>query len=116
MRYLILSLLVSLATGTLAAADCLTVIRHTVGQPEEGYGIVEIEWHAEVQNSCRNDQYATLTLDFLDAEGKRVHESTTDTLISPGPAIEVTKLAMLDPEQAERIVGTRVRLEARPLP
>lgn len=116
MHYRILLLLAGLVAGPVLAADCLEVIDHALGEPSEGYGIVEIEWQAEVKNRCDDAYYASLTLDFLDENGSRIHQSQTDTVVNPGPAVQVTKLAMLSPEQAGQIAETRITVESRELP
>lgn len=50
MYFRTLFLLACLAAGPALAEDCLEVIGHSVGEPNQGYGIVEIEWQAEVRS------------------------------------------------------------------
>ncbi|HSH29440.1 MAG TPA: hypothetical protein VK971_05980 [Thiohalobacter sp.] len=116
MCFRILLLLTCLNTGPALAVDCLEIIDHAIGQPNEGFGLVEIEWQAEVENRCEAAYYASLTLDFLDAEGNRIHRSRTDAVVNPGLSLQVTKLAMLNPDQARQTTATRISLDARALP
>lgn len=116
MYFRTLFLLACLAAGPALAEDCLEVIGHSVGEPNQGYGIVEIEWQAEVRNHCEDAYHASVTLDFMDETGSRLHQSQTDTVVNPGPAVQVTKLAMLGTDQARRISETRISIDARALP
>lgn len=52
----------------------------------------------------------------MDETGSRLHQSQTDTVVNPGPAVQVTKLAMLGTDQARRISETRISIDARALP
>ncbi|BAZ95350.1 uncharacterized protein FOKN1_2993 [Thiohalobacter thiocyanaticus] len=119
---LVLGMIASAAVPGLSLAgetpteDCIELIEYSVGEPDEGYGIVEIEWQARVRNRCDQSHYATLTLQFLDAEGESLHDSQTRSVIDPGPAVVISKLAMLDEEQAERYTGTRLRIGGQALP
>ena len=115
-HFLALALLAGAAAPALAGEDCVELVEHSIGEPDAGYGIVEIEWQARVRNRCGESYYATLTLDFLDAEGETLHQSQTRSVIEPGPAVVITKLAMLDEDQAERYTDTRLSIGGRALP
>lgn len=114
--FLALALLAGAAAPALAEEDCVELVEHSIGEPDEGYGIVEIEWTARVRNRCEESYYATLTLDFLDAEGETLHQSQTRSVIEPGPAVVITKLAMLDEDQAGRFTETRISVGGQALP
>lgn len=115
-HFLALALLAGAATPALAGEDCVELVEHSIGEPEEGYGIVEIEWEARIRNRCKESYYATLTLDFLDAKGETLHQSQTDSVVEPGPAVVITKLAMLDEDQARRFTRTRISVGGKALP
>ncbi|MAT65190.1 MAG: hypothetical protein CMN57_06065 [Gammaproteobacteria bacterium] len=102
--------------GETPTEDCIELIEYSVGEPDVGYGIVEIEWQARVRNRCDASHYATLTLEFLDADGESLHESQTRSVVDPGPAVVISKLAMLDEAQAERYTDTRLSIGGQVLP
>lgn len=113
---LALALFAGAPAPALAGKDCVELVEHSIGEPDAGYGIVEIEWEARIRNRCEAAYYATLTLDFLDADGETLHQSQTHSVIEPGPAVIITKLAMLDADQTRRFTNTRVSVDGQALP
>lgn len=117
--FLGLALFASTVTPALAEApveDCVELVEYSVGEPDVGYGIVEIEWEARIRNRCDTSYYATLTLVFLDASGESLHESQTRSVIEPGPPVTISKLAMLNEDQGEHFTDTHLTISGQALP
>ncbi|MFO8024063.1 hypothetical protein [Thiohalophilus sp.] len=103
-------------TSQTQADDCLEAVEHQIESAEPSYNQVWLEWSARIRNSCEESYYTLVTVDFHDAEEKRIHQSLTSTMIKKGDTVTLNKRSLVDEDVYSKIENSEIRIDPEELP
>lgn len=97
------------------AKECLQIGEYEIKTPSDEFGIVEIEWQAQIKNACDTELYATVTLSFNANDGETLKESFTSITVEKNKTVSVTKKAMFTGNTYDDVAETEIVVTGKEL-
>jgi hypothetical protein len=115
MKILILILTIILGNNSMASV-CLEVSDESLDEKSANHGLVIAEWSALVQNTCESPYDGTLSIRFLDSDGRVLHTATDVIILQANEEKESRRTITIPVKSISDIDQTDVKISERKRP
>jgi hypothetical protein len=115
-RLTVILILILIAAGRPALADCLVVSGQQFEMQTAEVGGLAVEWKARIDNECNAAFDADLTVLFLDSDGESVYETRDWAKLERGESRDIGKRIYIPSAYDEAIAGIEVQVKERERP